>query len=219
VRRPYVTVHFAQSLDGHIDRPAAERHLTISNEAGFLVAHRARASHDGVLVGITTVLRDDPRLLVSRLPGKHPDRVVLDSALRLPATARLLDETPGSRVIVLGCRERTTAEAAEALQLRGAIVVLLDAEPDGRVPILSALEALAGLGMQRLLVEGGAEVIHAFFQARAVDRLQVEVAPRVIGAGGLSGLASFPGGFELENVALEPLGSHVLICGTPSYQP
>jgi riboflavin-specific deaminase-like protein len=218
VARPYVTVHFAQSLDGHIDRPAAERNLTISNEAGFAAAHQARAEHDAVLVGIQTVLRDDPRLLVSRSPGKHPDRVVLDSSLRLPLTARLLDPTPGVRVIVLGCRGHASPEAAAQLEQRGASVHLLEAsDPSAFVPLVRALHILSELGVKRLLVEGGSKVIQGFLRARVVDALHVEIAPRVIGADGLSGLSGFPGGFELENVELLPLGSHILMSGKPIY--
>lgn len=217
--RPFVTVHFAQSLDGHIDRPAALKPLELSNEAGFFAAHQARASHDAVLVGVRTVLRDDPRLLVSRAPGRNPDRVVFDPCLRMPLDSRVLSPTPNTRAIVLGCRQLADSQTLTALSRRGVLVRLLDAQADGRsFAIEDALSVLFDLGVRRLLVEGGVRVIQAFLHSRLVDCLEVEIAPRVVGLGGLSCLAEFGDSFELTDVTLAPLGSHILITGSPRFR-
>jgi riboflavin-specific deaminase-like protein len=214
--RPYVTVHFAQSLDGHIDRPGAERQLALSEAEGFALAHQVRASHDAVLVGVRTVLRDNPRLLVSRVTGKHPHRVVLDSDARLPLDAHLLTAQPETRVLVLGTRNATPARVW-ALQQRGAEVTLFAPTAENQVPIAAALSHLFSLGIRRLLVEGGATVIQSFLRARCVDRMQVEVAPIVVGSGGLPGLGTIKHGFHLEQVTVETLGNHALFCGTPYF--
>jgi riboflavin-specific deaminase-like protein len=214
--RPYVTVHFAQSLDGHIDRPDGARQLALSEDEGFALAHQVRANHDAVLVGVRTVLRDDPRLLVSRVSGKHPHRIVLDSEARLPLSARLLCERPGTRVLVLGTHT-APPERVRALEAQGAEVTLFEPTAENQVPIESALTHLYELGIRRLLVEGGATVLQSFLCAGCVDRMQVEVAPIVVGSGGLPGLGNISTGFRLEQVTVEPLGNHVLICGTPRF--
>lgn len=218
VVRPFVTIHFAQSLDGHLDDPSANEPLCLSNEEGFCAAHRARASHDAVLVGIDTVLRDDPRLLTSKVNGKHPHRVVLDSGLRTPERARLLEPAEGIRVLIFGCDDRCSQTRVDALRRRGADVHLFPPEPQTSVvPILAALERLSGLGVQRLLVEGGARVIHSFLRARCVDWMQVEVVPRIVGATGLPGLSTLGGSVTFDDVEVVPMGKHVLLCGKPTY--
>lgn len=216
--RPFVTVHFAQSLDGHLDDASAKEPIRLSNDEGFRAAHRARASHDAVLVGIDTVLRDDPRLLTSKVSGKSPHRVVLDSRLRTPETARLLEATPGTQALIFGCESLCSQERAEALRRRGAHVHLLPPEPHtGIVPVVKVLECLARAGVTRLLVEGGPKVIHSFLRAQCVDWLQVEIAPRVVGATGLPGLSRLGGSVTLDDVELHTMDNHILVCGKPSY--
>lgn len=218
VARPFVTVHFAQSLDGHLDDSLAPEPIRLSNDEGFREAHRARAAHDAVLVGIDTVLRDDPKLLTSKVTGKHPHRVVLDSCLRMPRTARLLEPKEGTRAIVFGCEGRASSEHVTTLRGLGADVHLLPPERDtAQVPVLKALECLGKLGVNRLLVEGGARVIQSFLRAHCVDWLQIEIAPRVVGSSGLPGLAQLCGSVSLEDVTIRALDKHVLVCGRPRY--
>jgi 5-amino-6-(5-phosphoribosylamino)uracil reductase/diaminohydroxyphosphoribosylaminopyrimidine deaminase/5-amino-6-(5-phosphoribosylamino)uracil reductase len=218
VARPFVTIHFAQSLDGHLDDSSASEPIRLSNDEGFRAAHRARANHDAVLVGIDTVLRDDPRLLTSKVSGKHPHRVVLDSRLRTPNAARLLEPTPGTRTFIFGCESRCSQERVDTLRGLGADVHLLPPEPNTAcVPLLKVLECLARVGVKRLLVEGGARVIHSFLRARCVDWMQVEIVPRVVGVTGLPGLATLGGSVTLEDIEVVTMDKHVLLCGKPSY--
>jgi len=214
-----VTVHFAQSLDGHLDDSFASEPIRLSNDEGFRAAHRARANHDAVLVGIDTVLRDDPRLLTSKVSGKHPHRVVLDSRLRTPDAARLLEHTEGTRAFIFGCESRCTQARIDALRSLGAHVHLLPPEPHtAMVPVSKMLDCLAKVGIERLLVEGGARVIHSFLRARYVDWMQVEIVPRVVGATGLPGLATLGGSVTLEDIEVVTMDKHVLMCGKPSYR-
>lgn len=218
VVRPFVTVHFAQSLDGHLDDSLASQPLRLSNDEGFRAAHRARASHDAVLVGIDTVLRDDPRLLTSKVSGKNPHRVVLDSQLRTPEAARLLQHTDGTRAFIFGCESRCTQDRVDGLRGRGADVHLLPPEAHtALVPVPKVLECLARVGVKRLLVEGGARVIQSFLRSRCVDWMQVEIVPRVVGSSGLPGLATLGGSVTLEDVEVVTMDKHVLMCGKPSY--
>jgi riboflavin-specific deaminase-like protein len=215
--RPEVTLHFAQTLDGHIDRPADPERAVISNAEGFIDAHRARASHDAVLVGIGTVLRDNPKLRVSRVPGKSPHRVVLDSRLRTPSSAKILERVADERVLIVGSRNHDAEASLCALEARGAEVMLVEPETGGGVKLSQALALLKAQGVKRLLVEGGAQIIASFLAAKIVDHVQVEVAPRFLGASGLHALGGLTQGVQLSQVAIEVFGDHVLISGTPIF--
>ncbi len=161
-KRPLVTLKIAQSADHKTARaPGEDRWIT--GEEARRYAHLLRAKHDAILVGIGTVLDDDPDLTV-RLPGLErysPLRVVLDSRARMPKTAKLA--VPSTLVF--------TAEGD-----------MRDAQ--GRVDIATMLAALAARGVTRLLVEGGATVISAFVAAGFVDRLEVFTAPLTLGQAG-----------------------------------
>ncbi len=180
---PQVTLHFAQSLDGCIGLGSGRERAILSSEEGVVSAHRARCQHDAVLVGIDTVLHDDPRLTARGSQGAQPLRVVLDSELRLPLTARLLqaNEAAGG-VLIFGCAERAPADRRRQLEAAGAVVLLTSADRQRRVVLLEALEALAARGVQRLLVEGGARVLTSFLQAGLAARAEIEIAPLWLGA-------------------------------------
>ncbi len=222
---PLVTLHFAQSLDGRIGLgPSCERAI-LSSEEGVVAAHLARAEHDAVLVGIETVLHDDPRLTARGELRKQPLRVVLDSQLRLPLGARLLAPAPepgAGEVVVFGCAERASKQRQQQLQEAGASVVLTSADRQGRVALGEALQALAARGVERLLVEGGARVLTSFLQARLAKRAQVEIAPLWLGAPATSGVCELGVGqlgqaLRLERVEVSRLGQNVLVQGDVVY--
>jgi riboflavin-specific deaminase-like protein len=223
VRRPLVTLHFAQSLDGRIGLgPGAERAI-LSSEEGAVCAHRARGAHDAILVGIETLLHDDP-LLTARAPSSsQPLRVVLDSALRLPLGARLLAPSPeAGGVLVLACAERVSVDRHQALVEAGASVVLLSADSQGRVCLTEALGTLLSRGVRRLLVEGGARVLTSFLRARLADRAEVEIAPVWLGGEGTPalgelGVQGMAQALRLERTELERLGSSLLLRGDIAY--
>jgi 5-amino-6-(5-phosphoribosylamino)uracil reductase/diaminohydroxyphosphoribosylaminopyrimidine deaminase/5-amino-6-(5-phosphoribosylamino)uracil reductase len=115
--RPLVTLHFAQSLDGRIGLGPERERALLSSEEGVVFAHRARSLHEAVLVGIETVLHDNPLLTARGTSGQQPLRVVLDSSLRLPLDARLLHTEKGAgRVIVIGSAEQMQPERRRALE-------------------------------------------------------------------------------------------------------
>lgn len=212
-----VTMHFAQSLDGRIAYAPPSDRLLLSSPEGFALAHRLRAEHDAVLVGIRTVLRDDPRLTVRACRGPQPRRVVLDSALRIPERARLLDGESG-RALVCGARGRADDAAASRLRARGVDVCVLPASSDGRVSLRALLCALAERNVRRLLVEGGATVISSFVRERIVDRLSVEIAPTLLGPRALAAFEGLAGGaVRLDDVRVERLGTSVLVQGQVAY--
>ncbi|WP_437275491.1 RibD family protein [Sorangium sp. So ce375] len=223
--RPRVTLHFAQTLDGRIAAP--DRRVELSTPAGIVHAHRARAEHDAVLVGIRTVVIDDPLLTLRACEGRQPMRVVLASALGVPEGARLLQshgsgQPAGGRVLVFGAAGRASREARARLEERGAEVVVVPADDHGRVSLRHALAELHARGVRRLLVEGGGAVLTSFLRARLADRAEVEIAPRILGdtaipAVGALGEAPLASAIDLREPAVELLGGNVLVRGEVSY--
>jgi riboflavin-specific deaminase-like protein len=219
--RPLVTVHFAQSLDGRIgfERGPA----LLSSDEGIERAHRTRTEHDAVIVGAETVRTDDPRLTVRACAGRNPIRVVLASSLDLPRTARLFDrDQPGGPVIVVGAAGRASRQAQAWLGERGAETVIVPADADGRVSLPDALAALGSRGVTRVLVEGGARVLTSFLKARLVDRAEVEIAPRFLGAPSLPafgalGVTTMRAAFALEGQSVETLGQNLFVRGDVVY--
>jgi 5-amino-6-(5-phosphoribosylamino)uracil reductase/diaminohydroxyphosphoribosylaminopyrimidine deaminase/5-amino-6-(5-phosphoribosylamino)uracil reductase len=221
--RPLVTLHFAQSLDGRIGLGPGQKRAILSSEEGVRSAHRARSQHDAVLIGVETLLSDDP-LLTARDGGPaRPLRVVLDSELRTPPTARLLEpNAQAGQVVIFGCAARAASERQQELAQRGAQVQLTGADQRGRVALPEVLDALAQQGVRRLLVEGGATVITSFLQGRLAARAEVEVSPLLLGAPATPalqelGVDSLLTALRLERVEVERLGQSVLMCGDISY--
>jgi GTP cyclohydrolase II len=178
VWRPYVVLKYAQTVDGRIATRRGDARW-ISSEAERRISHGLRAACDAVLVGVGTAIVDDPQLTVRMVPGSSPLRVVLDSTLRLPPTARLLDNEAGTIVITT---EHSSDERRSALRARAVGVHVVDAGPRG-VDLASALRALRELGVASLLVEGGGRVITSFFAEKLVDRLVLGIAPTIMGTG------------------------------------
>jgi diaminohydroxyphosphoribosylaminopyrimidine deaminase/5-amino-6-(5-phosphoribosylamino)uracil reductase len=192
--RPWVTLKVASTLDGFIgsDQCKPSDPAFVTGKAARAHAHVLRSRHDAVLVGVGTVLADNPRLTV-RLPGvggTGPLRVVLDGHLRTPPSARLIRQLGTPPALIVGAQPRKGARddrarlgRERALRQAGAEVLLLPADRAGRVLIPSLLRALAERGVQSLLVEGGSRVHGAFISAALVDSVAFFLAPRLVGAG------------------------------------
>jgi GTP cyclohydrolase II len=187
--RPFVTLAYAQSIDGSIAFKRG-RPYPLSGPESLRMTHALRAAHDAILVGIGTVLADDPQLTVRLADGCSPCPVVVDSRLRTPATARLLAAHRGSGgrapwIATTCCdevgRRRLEAEGARVVQLRAW-------GSKGWVDLDELLRHLAEQGVRRLMVEGGAKVITSFLRARLVDYAVITVAPRLVG--GLAALGA-----------------------------
>lgn len=178
--RPLVTLKTAMTLDGKIAAwDGASRWIT--GEAARAEGHRMRAGADAILVGVGTVLRDDPELTV-RLPElgpREPLRVVVDSRLRTPPEARLLKVGAPARTLI-ACVAGAPAEAARALSARGVEVLGCPAR-DGRVDLDALLADLARRGVVSLLAEGGGELHASLLEAGLVDRVAIFVAPLLLG--------------------------------------
>jgi 3,4-dihydroxy 2-butanone 4-phosphate synthase/GTP cyclohydrolase II len=219
--RPFVTLTYAQSLDGSI-ATSDQQPLSISGDQSLAFTHQLRATHDAILVGIGTVLSDDPRLNVRHTDGSHPTPVVLDTHLRFPLDAQLLS-CKGPKPII-ATNESASKDRQVRLEAEGASVVRLSCTEDG-ICLDPLLKALAEKGITTLMVEGGTEVIASFLKNRLVDHLIVTIAPMLIGgqrvlpemnpAGEQREFPSFP---KLKNVNYRWLGEDLILEGTPVWQ-
>ncbi|WP_428063408.1 RibD family protein [Brevundimonas sp.] len=194
-----VTLKLATSLDGRIATASGESQW-ITGEAARLEGHRLRAAHDAILVGVETVLHDDPEL-TARLPGRtvdQPLRVVLDSRLRTPATAKLAREN----TLIL--------TAAQPHAIGSAKVRRVEAE-DGRPAISAVLKALKDAGATSVLIEGGGQVAASFLRAGVVDALEWFRAPILLGGEGRPcvaalALAKLSDAPKFRRLGVEPVG-------------
>jgi riboflavin-specific deaminase-like protein len=179
---PFVTVKYAQTLDGRI-ATAAGNSQWISSRESLQFAHELRRDHDAIMVGIRTVLADNPRLTVRLVEGRDPLRVIIDSHLRIPLGAKVIAEGAAHNTLIAATAS-ADRERARELEALGAKVLLLGSDPGTpRVDLPGLLAELGRLGIRSILVEGGARVITSLLSARLVDRLVVAVAPKIIGRG------------------------------------
>jgi len=179
---PFVTVKFAQSLDGRIATATGDSKW-ITGEEARRFAHQLRSEHDAILVGIGTVLADDPELTVRLVDGRSPLRVVVDTRLRTPLTARVLANgaAPGT---LIACAESADHARAQAIEdLGGEVLRFVVNDDETGIDIARLLDALGHRGIKSVLVEGGRQIITSFLFARAVDRVVAIIAPKIIGQG------------------------------------
>lgn len=213
--RPFVTLSYAQSVDGSITRQRGQP-LALSGQESMTLTHQLRTNHDAILVGIGTVLADDPRLTVRLVAGPDPRPIILDSQLRLPLTAKLLTEHPHKPIVATTATADPHKEAA--LQDRGAVVVRLPAMGNGRVSLPALLAWLHHAGIRRLMVEGGANIITSFLAAQLVDRLVITVAPLLVGGLNAVGNLNGSGLPQLKNTHTQWLGKDMILSGDVSWQ-
>jgi diaminohydroxyphosphoribosylaminopyrimidine deaminase/5-amino-6-(5-phosphoribosylamino)uracil reductase len=191
-KRPHVILKLAVSPDGKIGGPGG-RPVAITGEAARNRVHLLRAQSDAILVGIGTVLADDP-LLTCRLPGmaaRSPVRVVLDRSLRIPPASRLVRSARETPLWVVGS-ELAEAAAATRLGAAGAQVVRVPPGGQAGLDLPAVLQALGEKGITRLMVEGGSRVASSFVAADLVDEVWLFRGTETIGPGGVDALDALP---------------------------
>ncbi len=206
MNRPRIIINAAMSVDGRIALVGGKR-IKISDDADFMRVHKLRASVDAILVGINTVLKDDPKLTVKKkyVPlAKNPVRIVLDSQLRIPDTARVLNDDAPTII--------ATTERAQKRNLN-AKLIRCGAE---RVNLGCLLTELYERGIKSVMVEGGGTIISSFLRARLVDELYIFVGSIIIGGDAPSIVAGTGAKENAEVIGLklkscERLGSGLLL--------
>jgi diaminohydroxyphosphoribosylaminopyrimidine deaminase / 5-amino-6-(5-phosphoribosylamino)uracil reductase len=210
-QRPFVTLSYAQSLDGSLTTRVGET-VRLSGCESTTLTHQLRSLHDGILVGIGTVLADDPQLTVRHWAGANPQPIVLDSQLRLPLTAKLCQSAKPCWVL-------TTAQAAQQSASPATFHCEFLTQADngaGQVDLSLALQLLKQKGIHSLMVEGGATIITALLQAQLVDAVVLTVSPHLVGgykAVGELGLSSSLPLPRLSPLHSEQLGNDIIVWG------
>jgi len=227
--RPWVVLKWAQSIDGKLaytdvpqveaSSPAPQRWIT--NEASRSDAHRLRRRVGAIVVGVNTVVKDDPLLTPRPSKGKKPLRVVLDGSLHIPLNCRLLRTIKTSPVLIYASEEAVAAnpKAAERITKKGAGLLTYPAAGEGsNLPHL--VEQLGKRGVAQVLVEGGPHVLAAFLRERLADEVCVYISPKILGATGTAWIgepmADLMQTLQLDHVHVKAFGEDTRIDGTPA---
>ena len=174
--RPFVTLSYAQSLDGSIAAGKGEK-TQISGPESAKLTHILRANHDAILIGIGTLLVDDPQLTVRLVEGDHPRPVILDSKLRTPIDSDLMQSYPPW----IATAKNADRAKAKKLTSLGAKLIYLPASQEGYLHLPAFMESLYREGIKRLMVEGGARVLASFLESQLVDFVVVTISPLILG--------------------------------------
>lgn len=211
--KPFITLSYAQSLDGSISiDPNAS--VNLSNRKSHTFTHRLRACHDAILVGIGTVISDDPQLNVRLTEGPDPQPVVVDSQLRFPLSARLLSHHKKKPWIATSSPK--DPQKQHVLNRVGVRMERFPALENGWVNLTVLMEYLFRRGIKSVMVEGGARIITSFLRERLADQLVITIAPVIIG--GLRGVGDLgysgnPGFFPIKNVHYQNINGDVIVRG------
>lgn len=208
--RPDVILKWAMSADGKIATKTGDARW-ISNEQTRRFTHRLRADAGAIIVGINTVLKDNPSLTARGIPGaKNPIRIILDHHLRLPDKAKVLDHTAKTIVV---CGEQSSLQRARQLMIKGVEVMQVKTLKD-------LLRKLADRGVAKVLVEGGGEVHASFIEQRLADQVFVVIAPLIIGGRQAitpvsgQGISKIKDATKLHNIKITTIGDNVILEGS-----
>ncbi len=212
--QPFVTLTYAQSLDGSISfHPGTQ--LVLSGSETKMFTHQLRANHDAILVGIGTVLADDPKLTSRLAGGLNPQPIVLDSNARTPINAQLFRH-PTHKPWIAAVTTSDDESHCDALKKAGADILRLPASNTGQVSLPDLLTMLGEKGIGSLMVEGGSQVITSFLKLHLPNLLILTVAPILVGGVhgvhslGLREDQSFP---ALKDYIWEQMGNDLVIWG------
>jgi diaminohydroxyphosphoribosylaminopyrimidine deaminase/5-amino-6-(5-phosphoribosylamino)uracil reductase len=218
-KMPFVTIKAAESLDGKIaTRTMDSRWITSDAARGY--SHVLRSQMDAVLVGVNTIIRDDP-ILTSRR-DKSPIKIVLDSGLRVPENARIFSgKSPALNIVAIlkkSLNDKSVMKKIERFGKKGILVIACPGK-NNRIDLKWLLRELAELEISRLLVEGGGETIAGFLEQGLADRALFFIAPKIIG--GRNAVTSVEGkgikkvslAIQLKDVKVKTIGEDILVSG------
>ncbi len=219
---PYVIAKWAMSLDGRIATYTGESKWITSEESRRYV-HKIRGQVDGILVGINTVLRDDPLLTCRIEGGRNPRRIIIDSNALLPLNARLLN-TINEGEVVVAVNKNAQVERIEKLKQLGCRVIQMCNTTD-RVDLKELFYRLGKMELTNILVEGGSRVITSFFEERLVDKVMVFIAPIIIGGEGArspvlgKGIDTIREATEIREITVQRISKDILVEGVLESEP
>jgi len=178
---PFVTVKYAQTLDGRI-ATATGQSQWISSPASLKFAHQLRTEHDAILVGIGTVLKDNPALTVRRVRGRNPLRIVVDAGLAITAETNVMQNLSQVPTLIFTTKEASDPQFRN-LAAAGAELITVDPDEINHVDLKKLLPILAARKISSVLIEGGAQIITSALKDNLVNRLVTVIAPKIIGKG------------------------------------
>ena len=212
-RMPFVTVKVAQSLDGRIATYTGDSKW-VSSDKSRAYNHRMRKYYDAIMVGVNTVLRDDPHL-DAWFSQKHPLKVVVDSNLSTPAKSNIFSKKSPVILVTLASRPGQETENRKTLIQQAKILEVK--EKSGQVNMRDALKKLAALGITNIIVEGGGTLIGSLFDEKLVDKILFFISPKIIGGkdaiGAVmgKGISRMDQAIKLEGMKLKHFGEDLLI--------
>jgi diaminohydroxyphosphoribosylaminopyrimidine deaminase/5-amino-6-(5-phosphoribosylamino)uracil reductase len=213
---PYVTYKCAMTLDGKIASITGESRW-ISCEESRKYVHRMRSDNDAIMVGVDTILADNPQLTVRLVKGRNPVRIIVDSSLRTPSSVDILSGLL-ARNTIIACTEEDVAIHQRYLR-NGATVLVCDSR-DGRVDLRDLLEKLGRLGVQSILLEGGSRLAGDALSRGLIDECVFFYAPKVIGSDGFSpfaitGITDMSQSVAFTDLSVRRIGSDIVVNARP----
>jgi len=179
---PYVTLKFAQTLDGRIASTNGASRWVVASPDTLKIAHKLRAENDAILAGINNVLLDDPELTLRLVKGRSPTRIILDSKLRIPFNAKVLVNQKTARTLVAATPAAPKDKIAKLKEM-GIEVLLIPPDKEGKVDLQKLLKTMGEREISSVLVEGGGEVYTSFLKMGLVDKIVGIIAPKILGKG------------------------------------
>ncbi len=213
-RQPFVVLKAAMSLDGKIAAPSGESKW-ITEEAARRDVQRLRNRYSAIMVGIETVIKDDPELTCRLEGGRNPQRIILDSNLRIPLESRVLKD-PQKNASMIVCTERASRSKAKELEAMGAKLLRCGSRNE-QIDLVDLMEKLGGLSIDSILLEGGARVNDSAFSQGIIRKMIFYIAPKIIGGEhsktvvGGDGIKSLDQAYPLIVESMEQVGSDMKI--------
>jgi 3,4-dihydroxy 2-butanone 4-phosphate synthase/GTP cyclohydrolase II len=176
--RPFITVSYAQSVDGSIASRRKEQ-MFLSGQESLVLTHVLRSYHHAILIGIETVLIDNPRLTVRLVDGPDPQPIVLDSRLRIPHSSQLVRKNRVKPWVI--STNGISNKREKSLHDKGVQIIQCTSSEFGRIDINALVKLLADKGVNSIMIEGGAQVISDFIAKGLVDQFVITITPQLVG--------------------------------------
>lgn len=206
--RPFVVLNAATSLDGKIATFSGDSRM--SSPADLRRVHRLRASVDAIMVGLNTVLRDDPKLTVKFYRGRNPSRIIVDSNAMTPLSSYVV-RTAGDIPTIVAVTSRASKKKVDVLRKSGVTVLICG--NGQQVSLKVMLKNMTGLGIRKVLLEGGGTLNWSMLSNGLVDEISVAITPRILGGANAVSLV------EGEGVAMVKDGVKLKLLSTSKYGP
>ena len=215
-RHPYVTYKCAMTLDGKIASVTGDSRW-ISGEVSRKVVHRMRANSDAIMVGVDTIIADNPQLTVRHVKGRDPLRIIVDSRLRTPESVAVLSGTLAQGTMIATTE---TNPKVHARYLKSGARILVCNSVDGKVDLHDLWNKLGDLGIHTLLLEGGSRLAGEALKQGLIDQCSFFYAPKVIGSDGFSsfaitGVTDMSHAIKFSDLSMKRIGADIMVTAYP----